>query len=506
MIQELIYMSAPRGLVPGRAGFCTVAMTEELPNSWRERLESISSYDRHSGYGVNDPRQPVVFSHRFVNYKHVLSRIAPVAHEYTNRTNHIAHHLLLDDADLTASGPAAILGEDGLFHSDWTREPEWLSPDRLSKSFPKRGTAVIPCRAWNLCMGDAGWAGYLAEAFVSDPERTAILIYDPGVDVLSLIREALQFVDRPWDVKFTTYYSSSQSGQECVWRGVLRGSEAERDLARRGNILKIDLGKRAMVQKSSNFVEAARRGERLSVKSSHTLKPAKEKDAFPQRQPIDAGDNFETYAAEEISRSPERRVPAGREPPPLPQLPLRRRTSPILIVVPLLALFVGALSMWGVLNPQLDRANEKNEKLESANKDLESANKDLESANKDLESANDKLLKAATSTLLKAATSTLEKKDGKLQTEENNIMLSEKIYIMLSKAFPVFGGFGKILSNFFQDIRKRNASQKRHLDELKLEANSIRTDIKIKKDAKGIQELFERITKLTVEILEKETH
>jgi hypothetical protein len=41
---QLIYTSAPRGLLSGQSGFCTVARSADLRTALVQRLEQISSY------------------------------------------------------------------------------------------------------------------------------------------------------------------------------------------------------------------------------------------------------------------------------------------------------------------------------------------------------------------------------------------------------------------------------------------------------------------------------
>jgi hypothetical protein len=41
MSQELHYTSVPRGLKPGTRGFCTVAVTPQMPGPLVERLENL---------------------------------------------------------------------------------------------------------------------------------------------------------------------------------------------------------------------------------------------------------------------------------------------------------------------------------------------------------------------------------------------------------------------------------------------------------------------------------
>src|SRR5256885_901966 len=64
MSQELIYTSVPRGLKPGAKGFCTVAMSANMPGALVERLESLSGY--RPVFPLGDPsaaRNPVNWSH-----------------------------------------------------------------------------------------------------------------------------------------------------------------------------------------------------------------------------------------------------------------------------------------------------------------------------------------------------------------------------------------------------------------------------------------------------------
>ena len=41
---ELIYTSAPQGLIAGRSGFCTVAMTGGFPPNLIAAIENMSGY------------------------------------------------------------------------------------------------------------------------------------------------------------------------------------------------------------------------------------------------------------------------------------------------------------------------------------------------------------------------------------------------------------------------------------------------------------------------------
>src|SRR5688572_1689102 len=102
MAQEIIYTSAPQGLRPGTYGFCTVAATAGMPSSLLERLEALSGYSHL--YPPDDPRaalNPVVHSHLILKLNgrrvHVVSRIADAGLDYSQRSNKLAHHAVLED-------------------------------------------------------------------------------------------------------------------------------------------------------------------------------------------------------------------------------------------------------------------------------------------------------------------------------------------------------------------------------------------------------------------------
>src|ERR1039457_587017 len=96
---ELIYTSAPRGLTPGQAGFCTVARTVDLREGLAQRLEQISSYHYVEYGGASlQRRNPTISAYRILDIRgtkfHVLSRILPCGLDFTGRSNHLAHHLI----------------------------------------------------------------------------------------------------------------------------------------------------------------------------------------------------------------------------------------------------------------------------------------------------------------------------------------------------------------------------------------------------------------------------
>ena len=93
-----------------------------------DRLEALSGY-RHV-FSANDPNthlNPIVFSHLRITVGgkpyHLLSRVCDAGLDYTQRSNKFAHHVVLDQKELIAAGPAALLAAPGFMELEWEGEP-----------------------------------------------------------------------------------------------------------------------------------------------------------------------------------------------------------------------------------------------------------------------------------------------------------------------------------------------------------------------------------------------
>lgn len=260
MISELIVTSAPRGLQAGRSGFTTVCRTRGIHPDLASRLEAASAY-RHV-FPQGDTRNPVIFSYTTrpssLGDVWVMSRVADAGTDYTGRSNKIAHHIALQQSDisgLAASNPAAVmaaLAARGGLLTRWEGEPR---ENALPPQLPLPPTEPEPCRRWTSIAGDGGWAGVLVERGLRK-EATWIIV-PPATDVLALFSEALALVSpsQRWQIPFTTY---SLRGDEGRWLAAIAGSsEAEAALAQK-RIPVIDLTCRSNVTSSSPYVSAAR--------------------------------------------------------------------------------------------------------------------------------------------------------------------------------------------------------------------------------------------------------
>lgn len=223
MAWELSITSAPRGLHPGRAGFCPVAHTQGMPPQLIERLEKISGY-RHLEIGAgNESRNPVVYGHTVLRLGretfHVLSRICDAGRDYSGRSNRFAYHLVLKPQELVPAGPAELLQRPELMLDKWDGQLRVIPTE---KEIPKITSEPRPCELWQKVLGDAGWAGVLAQRFLQAPQETIYFVYPLQIDMLKLFQEVIALLPESlrWKVTFSTYYQGLGEVVTCRWRAI----------------------------------------------------------------------------------------------------------------------------------------------------------------------------------------------------------------------------------------------------------------------------------------------
>ncbi len=222
MAWQLIYTSAPRLLEAGRSGFGTVARHRAIHPILAAALERDSQFDRSAVRGR------VVFAHRIVaaggSRFHVLSCIRETGADYTGRTNHIAHHLIIDPRELSLLGSAAPSPVDicrGMtWRTAWPDAPKWLEASEeisLSQFHP----ATTPGGAWQAIAGDARYAGVLR------PATSSALIIPPETDELALFAESqTAAASQAWQATFTNCIQPTDDLSEFRWVAVEAASPA----------------------------------------------------------------------------------------------------------------------------------------------------------------------------------------------------------------------------------------------------------------------------------------
>ena len=219
MPRELIYTAADEGIDGLRGCLCYAgASNDALSNKLLlQNLLAINNYQEL--YKAGNPKahsNPIGFSHyRFnagVRDCSVISRIGP-APLYANRTNFIAHHVILEDVDKAKAGPAWAIN-NFKFRDHWSPQIGRIDTQRLAIG------SLEPriCNYWKSIVGDAGWAGWLAERALSGKPIT--VLYPTGVDPLALIQEAIALLPeyQRWNITFSTYYTLGGRGPNCTLR------------------------------------------------------------------------------------------------------------------------------------------------------------------------------------------------------------------------------------------------------------------------------------------------
>jgi hypothetical protein len=265
MAKELIYTSAERGLRPGTRGFCTVAYTRGMRPQTIQILEGLSVYKNL--YAVHDPKitlSPVAVSYyrlalmgRTID---VLSRVSPTQPDHTGRSNKMAHHVVLGSKEHVAGGPAALASQPGFFVESWSGDPRHIEEPKVIPA--ECAPSDMHAAHWEELVGDAGWAGVLAYTFLGRATSPAFLIFEPGMDILPLIGEALALLPpgKRWQVTFNTYFTSLPTQATCAWRCCVPDAEALREARRNPRVLTIDLTQPLPAPKENPLVRCAREG------------------------------------------------------------------------------------------------------------------------------------------------------------------------------------------------------------------------------------------------------
>ena len=263
MASELLFTSAVQGLKSGSQGYCTVQCTQTMPGPLAERLEALSAYrpiyPSQSEQAKLNPVNVAYWRIRAVGKTFpVLSRIADYGLDYSQRTNKLAHHLVIEPSEMSVAGPAAIAAAGSAFVTQWNQKVESIQqPRRL----PVAASSMGVCRHWQTVMGDAGWAGVVAEEIIKDQKQPIFLIFEPGQEVLPLIVEVQSLLPAAlrWKSTFSTYLTYLPPEAECQIRCLLKGSKEAHESLRHVNSLRIDLTQPKSAP-SGPLAEAARTG------------------------------------------------------------------------------------------------------------------------------------------------------------------------------------------------------------------------------------------------------
>ena len=196
---QLIFTSAPRGLVAGRSGFCTVARHASLSERLTQQLEALGT--------PHDAAEGETFTFRRLEAGsqtwYVLSRFVARGLDYSQRDNRLAHHVVFTAEEAAVlPPPAAVALRWNDWKDTWSEEPTWLKED--PRPLPLAAHPVLtPAAGWREFAGTGAKAAWLVNA--SGAASVSLLNPPSSAQLLRLLAESSALLGRAaWAATFTT--------------------------------------------------------------------------------------------------------------------------------------------------------------------------------------------------------------------------------------------------------------------------------------------------------------
>lgn len=227
MPQQLIYTSAPQGIVAGRSGHCTVARSAKMREPLMLQLEKFCYYQHLS---LTGGQERPIYSCRIVDIRgtrfHVLSRIQDAGLDFTGRTNFIAHHLVFTPEEIRQfPTPPVILREWPGWVKSWTKDPQMLENENWADLAALAGRSNVPAQTWQRVTGDAvnGYGLLEARAGASfrvddQADETVLEVIAESLELLEVRDTRRDFRTSAWNYTFTTSIQEQDNPADFRWR------------------------------------------------------------------------------------------------------------------------------------------------------------------------------------------------------------------------------------------------------------------------------------------------
>ena len=196
---QLIFTSAPRGLVAGRSGFCTVARHASLSERLTQQLEALGTPHYAAEGETFTFRRLEAGSQTW----YVLSRFVARGLDYSQRDNRLAHHVVFTAEEAAVlPPPAAVALRWNDWKDTWSEEPTWLKED--TRPLPLAAHPVLtPAAGWREFAGTGAKAAWLVNA--SGAASVSLLNPPSSAQLLRLLAESSALLGRAaWSATFTT--------------------------------------------------------------------------------------------------------------------------------------------------------------------------------------------------------------------------------------------------------------------------------------------------------------
>ena len=196
---QLIFTSAPQGLVAGRSGFCTVARHQAMPERLAQLLESIGTPHGQST-GATFTFRTLEASDKTY---YVLSRFVARGLDYTQRDNRLAHHLVFTQEEVAIlPPPPALAARWKGWRDEWTAAPEWLAEENKPLAL-EAYQPLSPATSWRELAGTGAKAAWLVNE--SGPALAGLVNFPETLQSLRLLAESANLLGKTaWAATFTT--------------------------------------------------------------------------------------------------------------------------------------------------------------------------------------------------------------------------------------------------------------------------------------------------------------
>ena len=157
----------------------------------------------------------------------LLSRIRSAGQDYTNRTNYLAHHLIIDSEETAGlPSPAAILAQWDGWRNEWSENPRYLDQEDAPNLSGSGIDSPARCITW------FQWSGDENNAAIPKTESSIFRIH-PGDEerLLQLFAESSTQLDAPnqaWEIPFTTFLQPNDDADDFLWIGGWPETAADR--------------------------------------------------------------------------------------------------------------------------------------------------------------------------------------------------------------------------------------------------------------------------------------
>ena len=204
---ELIHTSAPRGLLDDRSGYTTVACTPGMQEDLCAILaqRSAATFARLDEDAAPESRAVYRIWPLKIKGGHavVMTRIVPVANDFSGRPARLAHHLVFEGEEATGETLAACLIAQGLFVDRWDESPRQLAQRSTSvNSGEGRGLEQHGFRATTQYPQE--WARFLATQASTPRLAPCTVLLSEQADLQALLADVLVHCGSCRDVRIET--------------------------------------------------------------------------------------------------------------------------------------------------------------------------------------------------------------------------------------------------------------------------------------------------------------